>query len=287
MEVQSSVVEGQSLCGPRRFRRSDNYHVRSYYTIRCVTLFQENHMKNLHLPRFSIRLLAVVIVTVLAAGLFAATGEVQAAGESVTIISYEVTSCSGGQLHLTADIVRGEADKIAIIMMNYTTFSYSEVWDLGFGGSYSVDLPDFSEGDVLAVYVNLYRDLGWGLWGVASDWVEFECEATGAPITQTEDEDKYVPYTGIHTLSPSSAAPFLSVPNEAGQTPCGVFDVNGWGTKYIGLADFPACSAPVTVLCLNADGQWTADNVKDVNYHPYGEVDFTSSQDGHCAFFED
>ena len=67
----------------------------------------------------------------------------------------------------------------------------------------------------------------------------------------------------------------------------GVFDVNGWGRKYIGLADFPNCTPPdLTVMCFDDMGGWTADNVKDVYIRPDGaELDFTSSQHGICGIF--
>ena len=94
------------------------------------------------------------------------------------------------------------------------------------------------------------------------------------------------PYTGIQLLSSDEQAPSLSIPNAAGATACGVFDVNGWGAKYVGMGDFPGCTAPVTVMCLNGDGEWTADTVSDVVMHGDWEVDFISSQDGTCGLFE-
>lgn len=92
-------------------------------------------------------------------------------------------------------------------------------------------------------------------------------------------------YTGIQLVSPTEQIPFLSVPNADGDVPCGAFDVNGWGGKFIGLADFPDCTAPVTVMCFTGDGEWTADNVTNVVNRGDYEVDFTSSQDGICGFF--
>ena len=99
-------------------------------------------------------------------------------------------------------------------------------------------------------------------------------------------EPKEAPYTGIVLLSEAEQAPYLSIPNAAGATPCGVFDVNGWGAKYVGMGDFPGCTAPVTVMCLTGEGAWTADTVSGVVMHGDWEVDFTSSQDGTCALFE-
>jgi len=93
------------------------------------------------------------------------------------------------------------------------------------------------------------------------------------------------PYTGITLLPEDVALPYLGLPNDAGMMPCGVFDVNGWGRKYVGLADFPACTPPVEVLCLNDMGQWTGNEIHDVVLHGDYEVDFTSTQHGTCGIF--
>jgi hypothetical protein len=95
-----------------------------------------------------------------------------------------------------------------------------------------------------------------------------------------------VPYTGIFLLSSAEQAPYLAVANADGALPCGVFDVNGHGRKYVGLADFPGCTAPVTVMCFNDVGEWTANNVSGVVMQGDYEVDFTSSQHGTCALFD-
>ena len=105
-------------------------------------------------------------------------------------------------------------------------------------------------------------------------------------ICGADHEKSGPPYTGIHLLGSSDEYTlYTGVPNAAGETPCGVFNVNGWGRKYIGMADFPACTAPVTVMCFTVDGAWTADTVSDVVMQGDYEVDFTSSQDGICGLF--
>ena len=116
---------------------------------------------------------------------------------------------------------------------------------------------------------------------LASDSITVNC-TTGQII---RDKEKSEPYTGIYLLSSAEQAPYLSVPNASGAAACGVFNVNGWGAKYVGLADFPGCTAPVAVMCFNGDGVWTADNVTNVVMHGDWEVDFTSSQDGICGLF--
>lgn len=112
-----------------------------------------------------------------------------------------------------------------------------------------------------------------------------EIDNGGRNSKDNKDEEKEVPYTGIFLLTEDVTAPYFGVPNADGELPCGVFDVNGWGNKYVGMANFPACTAPVEVLCLNGDREWTADNVSGVIHHGDYEVDFTSAQDGVCAFF--
>ena len=104
---------------------------------------------------------------------------------------------------------------------------------------------------------------------------------------EVELQEPDAPYTGIYLLSPLDAESYQKITADDGRTACGVFDVNGWGRKYIGTADFPNCDPFATqILCLNGEGVWTADNVHDVVVNEYGvEVDFTSTQDGICGFF--
>ena len=99
--------------------------------------------------------------------------------------------------------------------------------------------------------------------------------------------ERLVPYTGIHLQSADLVAPYLGVANDDGVKPCGVFDVNGWGRKYIGLGDFPACTPPdLTVMCFNDEGKWVEGTAKDVYLRPDGaELDFISSQHGICGIF--
>ena len=120
----------------------------------------------------------------------------------------------------------------------------------------------------------------------AESHITIDCTTGEVKVyNQRERSPKEEPYTGIVLLGDEVATPYASIPNASGVLPCGVFDVNGWGTKFIGMADFPACTPPVEVLCLNGEGQWTADNVSNVVIRGDYEVDFDSSQDGTCAFF--
>lgn len=86
-------------------------------------------------------------------------------------------------------------------------------------------------------------------------------------------------------VMPETDTPNAVVPNADSLTPCGVFDVQGWGDKITTLADFPACSGPVTVMCLDGEGNWTDSTIH--NLEQDGDVvTFTSGQDGTCGFFE-
>lgn len=84
------------------------------------------------------------------------------------------------------------------------------------------------------------------------------------------------------------------VSNAAGFTPCAVFDVNGWGDKWINLNDYPACDfyqPYLTVQCFTNDGMWAVNTVHDVVYHPMYEFEtgpvltFNSTQHGICGIF--
>lgn len=93
------------------------------------------------------------------------------------------------------------------------------------------------------------------------------------------DPDDWNPF-----VMPETGGPEADVANSAGVTPCGVFDVQGWGDKITTLADFPGCSGPVTVMCLDGEGSWVADNVSE--FAQDGDVvTFMSSQHGTCGFF--
>jgi hypothetical protein len=84
------------------------------------------------------------------------------------------------------------------------------------------------------------------------------------------------------------------VPNAAGFTPCAVFDVHGWGDKWINLDDYPSCDfyrPYLTVQCFTDDGMWTDTTVDDVIYRPMYEFEtgpvltFDSTQHGICGIF--
>lgn len=125
----------------------------------------------------------------------------------------------------------------------------------------------------------------WEVSGGSAVWDVSCAETVEEPAPAKKNTPQHIPYTGIHLLPEDVAASYYAVPDAEGVSPCGVFDVNGWGRKYVGLTDFPACTAPVSVRCLNGDGEWTADTVGDVVMQGDWEVDFTSHQHGICGLF--
>ena len=67
---------------------------------------------------------------------------------------------------------------------------------------------------------------------------------------------------------------------------CGVFDVLSFGIKTVDLLDYPNCEGHVMVMCLDGEGNWTDTNV--VDFTQVGTVvQWTSTQHGTCAFFEE
>lgn len=91
----------------------------------------------------------------------------------------------------------------------------------------------------------------------------------------------------IIPLSTEEAAGEYQLPTRQGVTPCGVFDVNGFGHKVVMLADFPACAAhSYQVYCLDRIGQWRAAHVTAVSTDDAShQVTFTSAQEGTCGLF--
>jgi hypothetical protein len=88
--------------------------------------------------------------------------------------------------------------------------------------------------------------------------------------------------------------PAMFIRNAQGKLPCGVFDVLQWGHSVALLMDYPACTPPdLTVLCLNENGEWIADNVSGVTVHAAtiteppeaGTVAFQVAQHGTCGIF--
>ena len=85
--------------------------------------------------------------------------------------------------------------------------------------------------------------------------------------------------------------PEASIASTGPEIPCGIFDVNGHGWKFVGQADFPACQQLVQaggtleVLCLTGDGVWTDESVSGTYLHDDVEIQFLSGQHGICGFF--
>lgn len=98
------------------------------------------------------------------------------------------------------------------------------------------------------------------------------------------------------TVYANGRSALYDVPNEAGFTPCYVFDVGGWGDKWMNLdeAAYSSCTQYrpyLTVYCMNSRGEWVDNTVDAVIYHPMSEfstgpvLTFTSTQHGDCGIF--
>lgn len=193
----------------------------------------------------------------------------------------------GGYAEAEASLTAGYNMALSTAIATDGTVSASAVTnDPGGTTNTSTSVP--GAGDIVVATIKIKKG---GTVVVHTEWT-LDCDAlnftvknllTGETTTKSKDE----PYTGIVLLPPGEQAPYLGVPNPDGVSACGVFDVNGWGRKYIGLADFPNCTPPdLTVMCFDGDGEWAADNAKDVYIRPDGaELDFTSSQHGICGIF--
>lgn len=103
------------------------------------------------------------------------------------------------------------------------------------------------------------------------------------PATQTvpSTTDTVTPLTG------PEAAGDMAIKTAGGLTPCGVFNVNGFGIKHVTLSDFPACSAAsYRVLCLDGSAKWQPTNVSNVAMSSdKKQVTFESAQEGACGLF--
>ena len=93
--------------------------------------------------------------------------------------------------------------------------------------------------------------------------------------------------SGPVAFSAEQAAPYLTIADEDGILPCGVFDVGGHGEKTLPLSGFPACTAAeYFVACLNGEGQWVRDFISDVRIRRNDNaIQFESAQEGICALF--
>ncbi len=94
-------------------------------------------------------------------------------------------------------------------------------------------------------------------------------------------------------MSVADGAAYLSIANDQGVTPCAVFNAS-WGHWISQLPnDVPTCAdqgLAVAVMCLNGSAQWSAENVKNLQFEQNGPggsplMQFDLTQDGICAVF--
>lgn len=83
---------------------------------------------------------------------------------------------------------------------------------------------------------------------------------------------------------PPSAYPvgYVCPPAPEGTTMLDCFDVGGHGPKTWALPVGASC--PVDVMCVNSEGQWVVNTVKNVSCAD-GVASFVSEQHGTCALF--
>ncbi len=109
------------------------------------------------------------------------------------------------------------------------------------------------------------------------------CGGTASPSGQGAPaaNDTVTPLTG------PEAQGDMAIKTPAGLTPCGVFNVNGFGNKRATLSDYPACTAAsYRVLCLDGNAKWQPTNVSSVGMSDdKKQVTFTSAQEGTCGLF--
>jgi hypothetical protein len=111
------------------------------------------------------------------------------------------------------------------------------------------------------------------------------------PTPKPDKPDKPYYDAYVKLLSLEAVATYLTWPDADGDTPCGVFDVNGHGPKVALLSDFPGCAgvappAVFTVQCLTESGVWSGQEIFDTYLTPDGtELRFTSGQHGICGIF--
>lgn len=91
----------------------------------------------------------------------------------------------------------------------------------------------------------------------------------------------------VKPLTGSEAQGDLGVKAADGTSPCGVFNVNGFGDKQATMADYPACTATkYKIMCLDDKAQWQPTYISAVRLSgDRKQIFFTSSQEGTCALF--
>ena len=121
------------------------------------------------------------------------------------------------------------------------------------------------------------------LIGLAVAGLLAACGGQSSPSGQSAPaaNDTVTPLTG------PEAQGDMAIKTAGGLTPCGVFNVNGFGQKRVNLSDYPACSATsYRVLCLDGNAKWQPTNVSNVGMSTdKKQVTFTSAQEGACGLF--
>ncbi len=107
-----------------------------------------------------------------------------------------------------------------------------------------------------------------------------------AGCSSAEPPPAEAPDVSVNPLPTDRAEMQIAAPG--GVLPCGLAEV-GWGYRVFMLADYPACIPyvpNVTVLCLDGQAQWSAQNVSGIEVSvDTATVTFEVQQEGLCALF--
>jgi hypothetical protein len=210
--------------------------------------------------------LTMLAVTVALVAVLVATG-VAVAGGSPPTGTLSARGCS-----LRFEIENNFYPHARVVIKPADSFGYSG--DAQYNQVFHFDLSPsgrtfIEPNDRVELKLTLQRADNTGLWIL--DTIDMsDCET-----------DVETTYWCFSVLDMGDTTPYSS----ADYAPCGVFDVCSWGAKTVDLTAYPNCSGDVTVMCLDGEGNWT-----DTNIHNFTQdgtvVQWTSTQDGTCAFFE-
>lgn len=211
--------------------------------------------------------LTVIAVTVALVAVLVATG---AAAAATIAPPTGILTASGCSLRFNVQNNPYDHARIVIKPADSSGFSGDAQYNQVFHFDPSPSGRTFIEpNDRVELKLTLQRANNTGLWVL--DTIDMSnCET-----------DVETTYWCFSVLDMGDTAPYSS----ADYAPCGVFDVCSWGAKTVDLTAYPNCEGDVTVMCLDGEGNWTDTNVHNLTQDGT-VVQWTSTQDGTCAFFE-
>lgn len=122
----------------------------------------------------------------------------------------------------------------------------------------------------------------------AADQIAYNCTTGQQAVLNGPDvpEDQQPTFTMAQPASNAGVEPLLDIPYND-QLACGVFSVSWHGIHVISPEIFSPCAQywpDVTVACLNQDGEWQSEEVRDPTLHTEG-LHVLITQTGTCAVF--